>query len=100
MLSRASSSKMQAGDWLRRRRQLALGQGRHGGLGDPSSIPGLVMWADISSIVPQADGTRVAAWPDKAGQGATISQATTLNQPKYHPNGGDPYLEFAGTYGF
>lgn len=51
----------------------------------PANIPGLVFWLDADSIT-DADGTAVATWPDKSGQGFDATQGTGANRPVIKDN--------------
>ena len=64
----------------------------------PTSIPACALWLDgadpAGTGTPPSAGTSIATWVDKSGQGQTITQATTSNQPTYTSGGG---LTFSAT---
>ena len=67
----------------------------------PLSIPGCQLWLDAadSSTVAFSSGSNVSSWADKSGNGNTVTQATTANQPTYVTNvvNGNPVIRFNGT---
>ena len=53
----------------------------------PRSIAGCSLWldaADASTIT--LNGTNVASWQDKSGNGYSVGQSTPANQPSYSTN--------------
>ena len=53
----------------------------------PRSIAGCSLWldaADVSTIT--LNGTNVASWQDKSGNGYSVGQSTLANQPSYSTN--------------
>jgi hypothetical protein len=66
----------------------------------PIDVPGCQLWldaADQSSMT--LSGSSVTQWNDKSGNGNTVIQATSANQPTYVTNvvNGNPVLRFNGT---
>jgi len=66
----------------------------------PIDVPGCALWldaADQSSLT--LSGSNVTQWSDKSGNGNTVIQATSANQPTYVTNvvNGNPVLRFNGT---
>ena len=67
-----------------------------------SGIPGLQLWldaADSSSITPGSGRGSISAWRDKSGNGNTLSQATSSQQPSLISSGvgGLPVVRFTGS---
>jgi len=66
-----------------------------------SSIPGCQLWLDAAdtSTVALDSSSSVFAWLDKSGNGNTVTQATSANQPTYVTNvvNGNPVIRFNGT---
>ena len=66
----------------------------------PPPVAGYIMWLDgqdgDNTII--LNGSKVAEWQDKSGQGNNLSMSTELNQPTYTASGinGKPSLVFNG----
>lgn len=68
---------------------------------NPASIPGCQLWLDAAdtSTVALNGSTNVSLWIDKSGNGNTVTQDTSANQPTYVTNvvNGNPVIRFNGT---
>jgi len=69
----------------------------------PTDIPNLILWLDGADPngtgVQPANGTAIATWTDKSGQGNNVTQSTGANQPLFQTNqqNGKPGLTFDGS---
>jgi len=65
----------------------------------PTSIPGCVLWLDAADSSTLTGTTTVSEWRDKSGNGNTLSQTTSSQQPTIVANvvGALPVVRFTGT---
>lgn len=68
---------------------------------NPASIAGCQLWLDAadSSSILMDSSSNVSLWIDKSGNGNTVTQDTSANQPTYVTNvvNGNPVIRFNGT---
>jgi hypothetical protein len=65
----------------------------------PAALPGLVAWYDASDAATiTLNGSNVAQWDDKSGNGQNVYQSMAAHQPTYTASGlnGKPVLTFDG----
>ncbi|HUP20382.1 MAG TPA: S8 family serine peptidase [Gemmatimonadota bacterium] len=64
--------------------------------GEPSEVPGLVLWLRADAITGLADGEPVATWPDGSGHCNHATQSADASRPRYRTGAvaGRPAVEF------
>jgi hypothetical protein len=68
-------------------------------LTNPTTVSGVAIWLDATTIVGLSDGDDVTTWSDLSGYGRHATQATAGNKPHYKTNiqNGKPVVRFDGT---